>query len=92
MRDSRISLIRRLLSGITNEELENLVCVRAGGRVPIPKPRRNVQQYRPVSASRTKKNKPQPVAAPRTRIGEKRRALKSFTKSYEIGLKSDRDA
>ena len=36
--------------------------------------------------------KQQPVPAPRTRIGEKRRALKGFTKSYEIGLKSDRDA
>ena len=32
------------------------------------------------------------VPAPRTRIGEKRSALKGFTKSYEIGLKSDRDA
>ena len=36
--------------------------------------------------------KQQPVAAPRTRIDEKRRALRGFTKSYEIGLKSDRDA
>ena len=36
--------------------------------------------------------KQQPVPALRTRIGEKRRALKGFTKSYEIGLKSDRDA
>ena len=32
------------------------------------------------------------MPAPRTRTGEKRRALKGFTKSYEIGLKSDRDA
>ena len=32
------------------------------------------------------------MPVPRTRIGEKRRALKGFTKSYEIGLKSDRDA
>ena len=34
----------------------------------------------------------QPVPTPRTRIGEKRRALKGFIKSYDIGLKSDRDA
>ena len=32
------------------------------------------------------------MPAPRTRIGEKQRALKGFIKSYEIGLKSDRDA
>ena len=44
----------------------------------------------PIPASRTKKQ--QPVAAPRTKIGEKQRALKGFTKSYEIGLKTDRDA
>ena len=50
-----------------------------GGRHPTP-----------ISAPRTKKQ--QPVAAPRTKIGEKRRALKGFTKSYEIGLKNDRDA
>ena len=43
VRDNRNSLIRRLLSGITNEELENLVLVREGGRAPIPTPRSNVQ-------------------------------------------------
>ena len=70
-------------------------------RTPIPAPRRNVQQliqrfeanpipqYRPIPAPRRKKQ--QPVAAPRTKIDGKRRALKGFTKSYEIGLKSDRD-
>ena len=36
--------------------------------------------------------KQQPVAASRTKIDQKRRALKGFTKSYEIGLKSERDA
>ena len=50
-----------------------------GGRRPTP-----------IPAPRTKKQ--QSVAAPRTKTGEKRRALKSFTKSYEIGLKTDRDA
>lgn len=42
MRDNRNSLIRRLLSGITNEELENLVRVREGGRVSVLTPRRSV--------------------------------------------------
>ena len=32
------------------------------------------------------------MPAPRTRIGEKRMVLKGFTKSYDIGLKSDTDA
>ena len=50
-----------------------------GGRRPIP-----------IPAPRTKKQ--QPVAAPRTKIGEKQRAHKGFTKSYEIALKNDRDA
>ena len=84
-------LIRRLLSGLIDSELENLVRVREEAhpisvkRTPIPKPRRNVQQliryfennpippYRPIPAPRTKKQ--QPIAAPRTKIGEKRRAL-----------------
>ena len=104
----RNELIRRLLSGLTDSKLENLVRVREEAhpisvrRTPIPKPRRNVQQliryfennpippYRPIPAPRTKKQ--QPIAAPRTKISEKRRALKGFTKSYEIDLKTDRDA
>ena len=104
----RNELIRRLLSGLTDSKLENLVRVReeaypiSGRRPPIPKPRRNVQQliryfennpippYRPIPAPRTKKQ--QPIAAPRTKISEKQRALKGFTKSYEIDLKTDRDA
>ena len=68
MRDNRNSLIKRLLSGITNEELENLVRVREGGRAPIPTPRSNVQLCKPNPASRRKKQ--QPVVAPRKRIGE----------------------
>ena len=101
-------LMRRLLSGLTDSELENLVREREEARpisvrrTPIPKPGRNVQQliqhfennpipqYGPIPAPRTKKQ--QPVAAPRTKMGEKRRTLKGFTKSYEISLKSDRDA
>ena len=124
MRTNRNELIRRLLSGITNDELQNLVRVReearrpiptmreGEARRPIPTPRRRtpipaprkmgvkqliryfennpIPPYRPIPAPRTKKQ--QPVAAPRTKIGKKRRDLKGFTKSYEIGLKSDRDA
>ena len=112
MKTNRNELIRRLLSGITNDELQNLVRVREEARPPIPTPRRRIPDpaprkmgvkqlirffennpippYRPIPAPRTKKQ--QPVPASKTKIGEKRRALKGFTKSYKIGLKSDRDA
>ena len=112
IKTNRKELIRRSLSGITNDELQNLVRVReevrrpiptSRRRIPVPAPRKmGVKQlirffennpippYRPIPAPRTKTQ--QPVPAPRTRIGEKQRALKGFTKSYEIGLKSDRDA
>ena len=108
MKTNRNELIRRLLSGLTDSELENLVRAREEAhpisvrRTPIPKQRRNVQQliryfennpippYRPIPTPRTKKQ--QPVAAPRAKIDEKQKALKGFTRSYEIGLKNDRDA
>ena len=63
MKDNRNSLIRGLLSGISNEELENLVRVRdearspipsmKGGEVrrPIPTPRKNAS-YRPIPLPR----------------------------------------
>ena len=44
----------------------------------------------PIPAPRIKKQ--QPVAAPRTKIDEKQKALKGFTRSYDISLKTDRDA
>ena len=100
MKTNRNEHIIRLLSGITNDELQTLV----RKRIPTPAPRKmGVKQLiryfknnnlykppRPIPAPRTKKQ--QPVAAPRTKIGEKERVLKGFTKSYEIGLKTDRDA
>ena len=66
MRTNRNELMRRLLSGITTSELQNLVRMREEARRPIPAPR-------------TKK--PQPVPAPRTIISEKRGALNCYTKS-----------
>ena len=44
----------------------------------------NVQLYKPKPAPRKKKE--QPVAAPKTKIGEKRRALKGFIKSYDMNF------
>ena len=98
-------LIRRLLSGITDDELENLVRVREEARRPIPAPRKmGVKQLiryfennnlykppRPIPAPRTKKQQlqpqPHPIPAPRTKIMEKSKALKGYTKSYEIAIK-----
>ena len=42
MKTNRNELIRRLLSGITNNELENLVQVREEARSPIPAPRKRI--------------------------------------------------
>ena len=42
MKANRNELIRRLLSGITNDELENLVRVREEARSPIPAPRKRI--------------------------------------------------
>ena len=41
-------LIRRLLSGITDDELENLVRVREEARRPIPAPRKWGQGINPL--------------------------------------------
>ena len=101
MKTNRNELIRRLLSGVTDDELENLVRVREEARRPIPAPRKmGVKQLirffennnlykppRPTPAPRTKKEQPQPqprpIPAPRTKIMEKSKALKGYTKLYE---------
>ena len=101
MKTNRNELIRRLLSGVTDNELENLVRVREEARRPIPAPRKmGVKQLiryfennnlykppRPTPAPRTKKEQPQPqprpIPAPRTKIMEKSKALKGYTKLYE---------
>ena len=93
---SKSQLIKLLLQ--QNEELQ--------WRKPIPAPRKSVKQmvqdnedniilpplefrddYKPVPAPRTKK----PVPAPRTKIEQVDKALKGYTKSYEIGIKNDKD-
>ena len=105
MKTNRNELIKRLLSGLTDSELENLVRVREEARRPIPAPRKmGVKQLiryfennnlfkppRPIPTPRTKKQQPQPqpqpIPAPRTKIMEKSKALKGYTKSYEIAIK-----
>ena len=50
---------------------------------PVPAPRTK----KPVPTPRTKK----PVPAPRTKIEQTDKALKGFTKSYEINIKNNKD-
>ena len=75
-------------------------------RRPIATPRKSVKQmvhdyeeniilppiefrdgYKPVPMPRTKK----PVPSPRTKIEQKDKALKGYTKSYEINIKNNKD-
>ena len=96
MKTNRNELIRRLLSGVTDDELENLVRVREEARRPIPAPRKmgvkqliryfeNNDLYKPPRPKK-QQSRPQPIPAPRTKITEKSKALKGYTKSYEIRL------
>ena len=48
--------------------------------------------YKPIPASRTKQNAvKKPVPTPRTIIQQKDKALKGYTKSFEIGIKNNKD-
>lgn len=65
MKDNRNSLIRGLLSGIANEELENLVRVRDQARSPIPS-MKGGEVRRPIPTPRKTKNAPyRPIPLPR---------------------------
>ena len=76
------------------------------GYKPVPAPRKSANQmvqdyenniilpplefrdgYKPVPAPRTKK----PVPLPRTKIQQTNKALKGYTKSYEIDIKNNKD-
>ena len=101
MKTNRNELIRRLLSGVTDDELENLVRVREEARRPIPAPRKmevkqliryfeNNNLYKPPRPKK-QEPRPQPIPAPRTKIMEKSKALKGYTKSYETAIENDKD-
>ena len=47
--------------------------------------------YKPVPTPRTKKLLDKPVSAPRTKIEQTDKALKGYTKSYEISIKNNKD-
>ena len=82
MKTNGNELIRRLLSGVTDDELENLVRVREEARRPIPAPRKmgvkqliryfeNNDLYKPPRPKK-QQSRPQPIPAPRTKITEKK--------------------
>ena len=94
---SKSELIRLLLKQQSNKSTQ---------RRPVPTPRKSVNQMvqdyekniitppipaprskKPVPAPRTKK----PVPAPRTKIEQTAKALKGYTKSYEINVKNEKD-
>ena len=51
-----------------------------------------MDDYKPVPAPRTKQHAvKKPVPAPRTKIEQTDKALKGYTKSYEISIKSNKD-
>ena len=64
---------------------------------PVPAPRNFIipppPQFRdrPVPAPRTKKPVPAPVPLPRTKIEQVDKALKGYTKSFEISIKNNKD-
>ena len=72
---SKSQLIKLLLQ--QNAELQS--------RKPIPAPRKSVKQ--PTPKPRNKK----PTPLPRTKIEQVDKALKGYTKSFEIGIKNNKD-
>ena len=96
--------IKKLLLKNVKQQPKNDDNVKPRG--PIPTPRKSVKQmvqeyedniilpplefrddYKPVPAPRTKK----PVPLPRTKIDQVAKALKGYTKSFEIGIKNTKD-
>ena len=66
MKTNRNELIRRLLSGVTDDELENLVRVRKEARRPIPASRKmEVKQLIRYFENNNLYKPPRPIPAPR---------------------------
>ena len=73
---------RKSVKQMAKEYEENII-------LPPPEFRDN---YKPVPAPRTKQNPvKKPVPTPRTKIEQTDKALKGYTKSYEISIKNNKD-
>ena len=103
---SKSQLIQLLLKQDLEMKKFKLRNIKQNNDKPIPAPRKSVKQmvqeyedniilpplefrddYKPIPKPRNKK----PVPLPRTKIDEVDKALKGYTKSYEIGIKNDKD-
>ena len=72
---------RKSVKQMAKEYEENII-------LPPPEFRDN---YKPIPTPRTKKPMDKPVPAPRTKIEQTDKALKGYTKSYEISIKNNKD-
>ena len=72
---------RKSVKQMAKEYEENII-------LPPPEFR---DDYKPVPAPRTKKLLDKPVPTPRTKIEQTDKALKGYTKSYEISIKNNKD-
>ena len=72
---------RKSVKQMAKEYEENII-------LPPPEFR---DDYKPVPAPRTKKPMDKPVPAPRTKIEQTDKALKGYTKSFEINIKNNKD-
>ena len=81
------------LSGVAFNLPENKFIIVEEATRPIPVPRKWYRDENgvrhPIPAPRKKKGGKIPIAALRTKIDEKRKALKGYTRSFEIGIKSN---
>ena len=103
---SKSQLIQMLLKQDLEMKKFKLRNIKQNNDKPIPAPRKSVKQmvqeyedniilpplefrddYKPTPKPRTKK----PTPLPRTKIDEVDKALKGYTKSYEIDIKNDKD-
>ena len=98
MKYNRNHLIKRLLSGITNDQLEKLVQIQEEAKRLIPTPR--IKKQRPVSIPITKSTVKRMVdyfnqnaipLAPQANLTEVRRAMKSYARAFKIDIVNDRD-
>ena len=96
----------QLINLLLKQNAEMKVLLQQSNLKPVPFPRKNVKQmvqdyedniirpplefrddYKPIPKPRTKK----PVPLPRTKIEQVAKALKGYTKSFEIGIKNNKD-
>ena len=86
------------LSSLAVNMPKNEINIVEEAKRPIPEPRKWYRDENgvkhPIAAPRRKHllGGKMPIPAPRTKIGEKRKALNGYTKSYEIGIKSNFNA